>query len=89
LLLDSYAPGWHRKLKIGDGYDTLLAAAIHFQVPANLHQAAEQGATLYDGSVLHASELERDRRRQLILAQNRAKFIDGPILKLPFRASLQ
>ena len=85
LLLDRYAPGWHRKLKIGDGYETLLAAALHIHLPGDLQQTAEQQAALYDGAVLRASELERDRKRQQILAQYRAKFVEGPILTLPFK----
>jgi len=85
LLLDRYAPGWHRALKAGDGYDTLLESALHLHLPANLQQAAELQATLYDGATLRAAEVERDAKRQQILAQNRAKFVDGPILTLPFR----
>jgi hypothetical protein len=85
LLLDRYSSGWHRKLKIGDGYDTLLAAALNYQLPVNLHQAAEQQAAVYDGTALLSAEVERDRKRQQVLAQNRAKFVEGPILLLPFR----
>jgi hypothetical protein len=85
LLLDRYSPGWHRALKTGDGYDTLLGNALQVHLPTNLHQAAEQQATLYDGAALRASEVERERKRQQILAQNRAKFVAGPILTLPFR----
>jgi hypothetical protein len=85
LLLDRYAPGWHRALKAGDGYDTLLGSALHFHLPANLQQAVEQQAALYDGAALRATEVERDRKRQQILAQYRAKFVEGPILTLPFR----
>lgn len=85
LLLDRYAPGWHRTLKTGDGYDTLLATALRYHLPANLHQAAEQQATVYDGKGLRAAEMERERKRQRILAQNREKFIDGPTLTLAFR----
>jgi hypothetical protein len=85
LLLDRCAPGWHRRLKIGDGYDTLLAAALHYHLPANLHLAAEQRAALYDGAALRASEMEKDRTRQEILARNRAKFVACPILTLPFK----
>ncbi len=85
LLLDRYAPGWHRSLKAGDGYDTLLGSALHIAVPANLQQASEQRAAAYDGATLRASEVERELKRQQILAQYRAKFVDGPILILPLR----
>jgi hypothetical protein len=73
----SRAESWRR-------LDTLLGSALH-DSSRNLQQAAEQQATLYDGATLRAAEVERDRKRQQILAQNRAKFVDGPILTLPFR----
>lgn len=85
LLLDRYAPGWHRSLKIGDGYDTLMEKALNYHLPANLHQAAERQAALYDGATLRAAELERETKRQQLIALYRAKYIDGPILTLPFR----
>lgn len=85
LLLDRYSPGWHRALKAGDGFDTLLGNALHVILPANLQQAAEQQATLYDGAALRAAEVERDRKRQQIFALNRAKFLEGPVLTLPFQ----
>jgi hypothetical protein len=85
LLLDRYSPGWHRALKAGDGFDTLLGNALHVILPANLQQAAEQRAAAYDGAMLRTAEQERDKKRQQVLALNRAKFLDGPILTLPFR----
>ena len=85
LLLDRYSPGWHRALKAGDGYDTLLEKALNYYLPANLHQVMEQQATLYDGATLRAAEMERETKRQEALARYRAKFLDGPVLILPFR----
>jgi hypothetical protein len=85
LLLDRYSPGWHRALKAGDGFDSLVLNALHLVLPADLKQAAEQQVTLYDGATLRAAEVERDQKRQQILAQNRAKFLDGPVLTLTFR----
>jgi len=85
LLLDRYSPGWHRALKAGDGFDTLVRNALHLVLPADLHSAAELRAAVYDGAALRAAEQERERKRQQVMALNRAKFIDGPILILPFR----
>jgi hypothetical protein len=85
LLLDRYSPGWHRTLKVEDGFDTLLGSVLHVHLPANLQQAAEQQATLYDGAAVRAKEQERETKRQQTLALYRAKFVDGPILTLPFR----
>jgi hypothetical protein len=85
LLLDRYVPGWHRALKAGDSYEILLGNALHMIHPTNLQQAAEQQAVLYDGATLRAAELERETKRQQVLALNRAKFLDGPVLILQFR----
>ena len=84
LLLDRYSPGWHLGLKAGDNFDTLLGNALHVDLPASLQQAAEQRAIQYEGAALHSAEVEREKKRQQILALNLAKFVDGPILTLPF-----
>jgi hypothetical protein len=85
LLLDRYAPGWRRQLASGDGLDVLLARAIHAAPMANSEQLAAARATKYDGATLHAAEARRETTRQEMLASNRAKFIDGPVLTLEFR----
>jgi hypothetical protein len=85
LLLDRYDPGWHHKLKPGDGFDVLLRNALHVTLPANLREAAEQQATLYGGVTLRAAEMERETKRQQAVALYRAKFLDGPVLTLQFR----
>jgi hypothetical protein len=85
LLLDRYLPGWHDRLTAGQGFDALLRNALHIALPENLQLAVERLATLYDGAVLRAGEIERETRRQQIVAGNRAKFLDGPVLTLQFR----
>jgi hypothetical protein len=85
LLLDRYLPGWNRALKPGDSFGILLGNALHNVLPANLHQAAEQQAKMYDGETLRAAELERDAKLQQTMARYRAQFLDGPVLTLPFR----
>lgn len=85
LLLDRYLPGWHDQLKPDQGFDALLRNALHIALAPNLQLAAEGRATQYDGTKLRAAETERETRRQQILASNRARFIDGPVLVLPFR----
>lgn len=85
LLLDRYLPGWRDRLGAGQGFDALLRNALHIALPANLQLAAERRATQYDGTTLHAAETERETRRQQIVAAYRARFIDGPVLALPFQ----
>jgi hypothetical protein len=84
LLLDRYAPGWRARLKIGDGLGVMLGRALNAKLKANLDRLAARAAK-YDGTALHASEVERDTKRQQQLAVNRRKFVDGPVLTLRFR----
>lgn len=85
LLLDRYAPGWNLKLADEKGLGDLLQRALQTSLPPNLQQAAAQAATQYDGPALKAAEIERDVKRQQVIAQYRAKLIDGPVLILTFR----
>jgi hypothetical protein len=85
LLLDRYLPGWHDQLKPDQGLGALLQNALHIALPANLQLAAERRATQYDGTTLRAAETERETRRRQIVAVYHARFIDGPVLTLPFR----
>lgn len=85
LLLDRYLPGWHDQLKPDQGFGALLRNALHVTLPANLPLAAERRATQYDGATLRAAETERETRRKQIVADYHARFIDGPVLTLPFR----
>jgi len=81
LLLDRFAPQWHTKLKSEPEFDSLLRSAIHVETPGNIAQRAAS----YDGAALRASEGERDRKRQQLLALYRGKYVDGPKLTLKFR----
>jgi hypothetical protein len=85
LLLDRFAPGWHQQLREGYGVGVLLQNALHFPLPANLQQVAEQSAMQYDGPALHATEQERETKRQQVVALYRAEFLDGSVLILHFR----
>lgn len=48
-----------------------------------LKQTAELRAKNYDGGKLQAFETERDNNRQKLLAEYRAKLVDGAVLELP------
>ena len=85
LLLDRYAPGWHARLRAGEGFDGILGRALHVAGSGSMEQLAAERAAKYDGATLHAAEVDRDARRQQLLALNRAKFVSGPILTLKFR----
>ncbi len=85
LLLDRYDPGWREKMKHGAAYDELLADALAFHAPANLHAAFEQRARAYDDGTLLKTEQQREVVRQQKLAVYRKQFIDGPTLTLPLK----
>jgi hypothetical protein len=72
-------------LKPDQGFGALVRNALHLTLPANLHLAAEERATQYDGTTLRAAEAERETRRKQIVADYHARFIDGPVLTLSFR----
>ena len=85
LLLDKYMPGWKLHLQAGPFLNALLQQATHSSLPWHAYVAAQNRAPMYDGVVLRSVEIEREKRRQEILAANRAKFIDGPVLVIPLR----
>jgi hypothetical protein len=85
LLLDRYAPGWHAQLKSGDGFDVMLARALHVSAAASDSLLVAKRAQSYDGATLHAAEADRDAKRREQFALNRKKFVDGPVLTLRFR----
>ena len=80
LLLDALSPGWHRKITGASDFGQLLSAAAG--VPATA-DAAAAAAARYDGASLRAAEEERDRKQQLIIAELRRRFVDGPVLVVP------
>lgn len=86
LLLDELTPGWREDLKPTHDLGDLLRAAIHMRPPptAQLQREASRRAKRYDSDELFQAEDERERHRQEVLAAYRAKFVDGPVLTLPF-----
>ena len=85
LLLDRYAPGWHAQIMAGDGFDVMLARALHVRAAAGDSALVAKRALGYDGAALHAAEADRDTKRREQLALNRKRFVDGPVLTLRFR----
>ncbi|MEP7064501.1 MAG: hypothetical protein ABI889_00580 [Gemmatimonadota bacterium] len=85
LLLDRYAPTWRARLKSGDGFDVMLGRALRIAMTNGGEQLAAARAEKYEGVALRAAEAERDAKRREVLATNRAKLVDGPVLTLAFR----
>ena len=79
LLLDALSPGWHRKITGASDLGQLLSAAAGVTAAPDAAAAAAR----YDGASLRAAEEERDRAQQLIIAELRQRFVDGPVLVVP------
>jgi hypothetical protein len=83
LLLDRYAPGWRHRLTQESRLADRLAMALAIQEPADLDGQVALRQADYDGTALFAAEQDLDRKRQAARAAAEAKFIGGPVLKLP------
>jgi hypothetical protein len=79
LLLDDAAPGWPRRMRIGDEPAVLLMRALDLQPVADTAAAALR----YGAAELRAAEEERERQRQERIAELRKRFVDGPVLVMP------
>lgn len=83
VLLDESKAKWRKNLKKEDDLGNLLQKKLALTLPQNIKDAAELRAKYYDGDKLQASETERESNRQKVLAEYRAKLIDGAILVVP------
>ena len=85
LLLDRSNPQWLAQIRQGSTFVSMLETSLHIALPANLDEAASVRAAEYDGQALKAVETAREARRQQVIATYKAKFVDGPVLKLTFQ----
>ena len=70
LLLDDADPGWRKKVSAASDLGDMLAIA-----PADANRTS-----IYGGHALAAAEDERQRKRERLLSEYRARFVDGPVL---------
>ncbi len=90
ILLDETKTNWRNNLKKEDDLGSLLQKRLSIKLPQNIEQAAELRAKNYDSDKLRAFETERENNRQKLLAEYRAKLVDGAVLELPIlRMSMQ
>jgi hypothetical protein len=80
LLLDALSPGWHRTITRASDVGQLLSAAAGVTAAPD---AAAEAAARYDGGSLRAAEEKRDREQQVIIAELRRRYVDGPVLVVP------
>lgn len=82
MLLDDLAPGWRKHLGAKQtDLGTRLRDAAGIEA-ATGEAALAPAAARYDGDALRVAETARERKRLEQLARNRARFVDGPVLKL-------
>lgn len=86
VLLDEVAPGWTRKLRSVDDLGLLLQTGLHLELPRDIRRAAFERAAAYDGASLMAHEREREEKRLRLLADYRARLVEGPLLVIPLKS---
>jgi hypothetical protein len=85
LLLDEAAPGWTRRLRKDEDLAELLRARLRI-APARVDEkGAEARARVYGFEELAAAELRREEGRRRVVADYRARLVEGPVLFLPLR----
>ena len=82
LLLDAAGASWRPGLDAATDLGDRLAAAYGVDAAAAAAEAPERAA-VYDGAALGREEDARAVRRRETQARLRARFVDGPVLRLP------
>ncbi len=85
VLLDETKADWRKNLKKDDDLGNLLRARLSVELPQNLKQAAKFRAKHYDGDRLLAPEAERENKRRKLLAEYRARLVEGAVLAIPLQ----
>lgn len=85
VLLDETKAKWRKNLKKDDDLGSLLQKKLSIELPRNIKQTAELRAKHYDGEKLQAFETGRENNRQKVLAEYRAKLVDGSVLAIPLQ----
>ncbi len=88
-LLDRAGQPWRPKLQMNSDLPQMTVAA--YKIPASpvVQSEAIQRAAAYDGDEIIAWETERAARQEKIIADARARLIDGPVLILPLGPDVQ
>ena len=80
-LIEMKRPRWTHAAHAGDDLGKLTAEAWHVQNAAD----ADARAIAYGGAALLTAEQKRDARKQAILREFRARFVDGAHLTIPLK----
>ncbi|MCH7872512.1 MAG: hypothetical protein IID33_12500 [Planctomycetes bacterium] len=82
VLLDEIKPDWSWYYNRSNELPARLRVALKIAMPKDLTAFAESRMKLYGGDKIREEERLREGRRQQRLAAARAKFIDGPTLRI-------
>lgn len=82
VLLDEIKPNWTWRYNRSNELPARLRVALRIKPPKNLPAFAEARSNVYGGHEIREEEHIREGRRQQRLAAARAKFIDGPTLRI-------
>ncbi len=86
VLLDEIVPEWREQFAGVLDLGAILGRSLAAQEKLPTRAAIDRRALQYGGAELRASEYERDSKRQRRMAADRARFVDGAVLKLPLRS---
>ena len=79
-------PEWRNQLAEVRDLGAILGRSIQSRQKLPTRAAIDRRARPYGGAELLASEHERESTRQKRMAADRARFVDGAVLKLPLRS---
>jgi hypothetical protein len=79
LLLDSWSPGWTRRIKQDGDLVQLLTAASGLRPSGDLAAAEKR----YGGEELREAEEKRDVEQKARVADLRRRFVEAPVLRIP------
>ena len=79
-LLDRLSSGWTRRVRAASDLGRMPAEVAGLQPTENAAEAASR----YEGKQLRAAEERRDAERKARLAEVRSRFVDGPVLVMPW-----
>lgn len=83
VLLDAAAPKWQKGLTPRDDLGLLLRKSLKVKLPADVKAGAERQSAKYGGAALRLAEAEREAARRRLIADYRARLVDGPTLLIP------
>jgi hypothetical protein len=83
LLLDAAEPTW--RTRVGSIHDLgeALRLALHLEPSKDVEAASHARAAAYGGERIEASEALREQKRLALERSDRARLLDGPVLRIP------